>query len=83
MDILANLGTNRATNIFTLKFLLCSGKQAGTETHKKKDQEEEEAGGMKGYAMTSYLKLITARVIKLEQEMARHKKVSLVMVGGS
>ena len=38
---------------------------------------------MKGYAMTSYLKLITARVIKLEQEMARHKKVSLVMVGGS
>ena len=26
MDILANLGTNRATNIFTLKFLLCGGK---------------------------------------------------------
>ena len=36
---------------------------------------------MKSYAMTSYLKLLTSRVLKLEQEMARHKKVSVVMVG--
>ena len=35
----------------------------------------------KKYAITSYLKLLTARVIKLEQEMSRHKKVSIIMVG--
>ncbi len=29
--------------------------------------------------MTSYLKLLTARVLKLEQEMVRHKKVSVIM----
>mmetsp|Transcript_32255 Transcript_32255/g.37970 ORF Transcript_32255/g.37970 Transcript_32255/m.37970 type:complete len:85 (-) Transcript_32255:655-909(-) len=33
--------------------------------------------------MTSYLKLLTARILKLEQEMSRHKKVSVVMVGGT
>lgn len=37
---------------------------------------------MKTYAMTSYLKLLTARVIKLEQEMSRQSKVSVVMLGG-
>ena len=33
----------------------------------------------KKYAITSYLKLLTARVLKLEQEMSRHKKVSVIM----
>ena len=27
------------------------------------------------------MKLLTARVLRLEQEMARHKKVSVIMVG--
>ena len=34
----------------------------------------------KNYAVTSFLKLLTARVVRLEQEMARHKKVSVVML---
>ena len=33
----------------------------------------------KKYAITSYLKLLTARVLRLEEEMARHKKVSVIM----
>ena len=34
----------------------------------------------KKYAITSYLKLLTSRVLRLEQEMSRHKKVSIIMV---
>ena len=53
---------------------------------KKVDEPEDEftisdAVTAKKYAVTSYLKLLTARVLRLEQEMARHKKVSVIMVG--
>ena len=36
----------------------------------------------KKYAITSYLKLLTSRVLRLEQEMSRHKKVSIILHSG-
>lgn len=36
----------------------------------------------KKYAMTSYIKLLTQRVLRLEQEINRQKKLSVVVVGG-
>jgi len=87
---LANFGTNKATDIFILKFLLCSGdkvqKGDGSQAVDSKEDEEEDytitdKETAKKYAMTSYLKLLTARVLRLEEDMARQKKVSLIMVG--
>ena len=55
---------------------------------KQSEKEESDADGdftitdkaaAKKYAITSYLKLLTARVLRLEEEMARHKKVSVIM----
>ena len=90
-----DFGLNKATDYFILKFLMCNQKTSDgldpptpvkEEPAKEVVEEEDEftvsdAKTAKKYAVTSYLKLLTARVLRLEQEMARHKKVSVIMVG--
>ena len=58
------------------------------EEEEEEEKEESDADGdftitdraaAKKYAITSYMKLLTARVLRLEEEMARHKKVSVIM----
>ena len=61
--------------------------KAERDKNEANEQEEDDeftisdAKTAKKYAVTSYLKLLTARVLRLEQEMAKHKKVSVIMVG--
>ena len=93
---LNNFGVNKATDYFILKFLMCNQKTSDgldpptpvkeepAENVEKEEEDEftvSDAKTAKKYAVTSYLKLLTARVLRLEQEMARHKKVSVIMVG--
>lgn len=87
---LADFGANKATDIFILKFLLCNKdaeKQKDSDMEAKKKEEEDEdftitdKGTARKYAITSYLKLLTTRVLRLEQELAKKNKVSLIMVG--
>ena len=94
---LNDFGVNKATDYFILKFLMCNQKTSDgldpptpvveepAENVEKEEEEDEftvsDSKTAKKYAVTSYLKLLTARVLRLEQEMARHKKVSVIMVG--
>jgi hypothetical protein len=39
-----------------------------------------DADSVKKYALVSYMKLLTARVLRLEEEMKLQKKTSVVMV---
>ena len=56
-------------------------KDAANEQEEDDEFTVSDAKTAKKYAVTSYLKLLTARVLRLEQEMAKHKKVSVIMVG--
>ena len=59
--------------------------QSEEKKEEKHDSDEDgdytitDNAAAKKYAITSYLKLLTARVLRLEEEMARHKKVSVIM----
>ena len=61
-------------------------KEEVVEETSEKETEEDDAFVItdqktaKKYAITSYLKLLTPRVLRLEQDMARHKKVSVIMM---
>lgn len=77
--------------MFLLKFLLCDQEEEKKEVVRTKaegsNQQEDAAKGVskdqqgvKNYAITSYMKLLTQRVHRLEQEISRQKKISVVMV---